>query len=388
MSGLDNKKILFCVSDGKAAHQLPELIAALLTENVQVSVLMAPAAGEWISRVLLTRLGATVITDVDPMADGSWDGQIVLVDEQLSESGKTWLGEWLRALYHRQPRGSGTLFLASDAALAAGEWPELTAVIGQPDRVIAPQVRNPLLASVDPAALIAALHRIIDAPLLAGRRVLVTAGPTYEDIDPVRYIGNRSSGKMGYAVAGAAWQAGAEVLLISGPVGLPSPHGVTVTKVRSALEMQTAVDQSIADQDIYISSAAVADYRPAEPGKQKMKKGKHTANLSLVANPDLLARVASRSSAPFCVGFAAETEQVEAYARGKLVNKKLQMIAANRVGTAEGGFESDQNRLHLFWPGGERQLPLSSKRQQAQQLIEVIAERFNHWNNETEINPK
>ena len=224
--------------------------------------------------------------------------------------------------------------------------------------------------------MVAGLEKLSQPPLLAGKRVMVTAGPTLEDIDPVRFIGNRSSGKMGFAVAAAAWRAGAEVELIAGPVALPAPFGVNTTRVRSARDMLAAVESMVDQTDIYISVAAVADYRPDMQVDQKIKKAGAGLDLHLVPNPDLLRIVAAAANPPFCVGFAAETQQIERYAQGKLVDKGLQMIAANQVGRDNGGFESDNNSLHLFWPGADQRLPSTSKRELAYQLIEVIARRY------------
>ncbi|MFP5464961.1 MAG: bifunctional phosphopantothenoylcysteine decarboxylase/phosphopantothenate--cysteine ligase CoaBC, partial [Gammaproteobacteria bacterium] len=210
---------------------------------------------------------------------------------------------------------------------------------------------------------------------LAGRKVLMTAGPTFEDLDPVRYLGNRSSGRMGYAVAQAAREAGAEVLLISGPVALADPPGVTVQRVRSALDMHRAVLDAVAGMDVFIGTAAVADYRPAQPAGQKIKKTRESLTVELVRNPDILAEVAARADRPFTVGFAAETDDVLGYARRKLEEKRLDLIAANTVGAGQG-FEVDDNALTLLWPGGQRELPRASKAALARDLIAVIAQRL------------
>lgn len=229
----------------------------------------------------------------------------------------------------------------------------------------------------EPADILAALFaRAADsAGRLAGTRVLITAGPTLEDIDPVRYVGNRSSGKMGFAVAAAAAAEGAEVTLVAGPVPLPTPAGVTRIDVRSALEMHAAVFAALPGQDIFIGAAAVADYRPLDVLPNKRKKTGDTWSLELVLNPDILAEVAAASPRPFVVGFAAETEQVETYARGKLERKRLDMIAANRVGEAGCGFEACDNALSVYWQGGGEEIPLGDKGDVAAQLVQLIAHR-------------
>lgn len=212
---------------------------------------------------------------------------------------------------------------------------------------------------------------------LAGVRVLIDAGPTYEDIDPVRFLGNRSSGKMGFAVAEAAVQAGADVTLIAGPVALPTPAGVARRlDVRSALQMRDAVMGAVADADIFIATAAVADWRVAEYSARKIKKGPSGAPvLELVENPDILAEVAARDPRPFVVGFAAETDHVTEHAREKLVRKKLDMLAANRV-DENVGIGVDDNALELIWPGGGEALPRAPKPELAKALVARIAERY------------
>lgn len=213
---------------------------------------------------------------------------------------------------------------------------------------------------------------------LAGRRVLVSAGPTYEDIDPVRFLGNRSSGKMGYAVAAAAHALGAQVVLVSGPVHLDTPAGVQRIDVRSAAQMHAAVLGAL-PADVYIGAAAVADFTPRSVSEHKIKKtaGSDTLVLELVRTPDILADVAADPRRPVLVaGFAAETHEVERYARDKLRRKRLDLIAANLVGAAEGGFERDDNALTVYWEGGERRLGPASKTEVAAQLVALIAGRL------------
>lgn len=209
--------------------------------------------------------------------------------------------------------------------------------------------------------------------LLYGRRVLITAGPTRERIDPVRFISNRSSGKMGFAVAQAAREAGAEVILVSGPVSLPTPAGVRRIDVESATDMLTAVLQVVEQADIFISTAAVADYRPANAAEQKIKKTSERLDLCMERTPDVLATVAARPGRPFVVGFAAETESVEQNARGKLLKKNLDMIAANEVGH-DKAFDCEDNQLIVLWRTGRRELGRASKLVLARQLVAMIAE--------------
>lgn len=214
------------------------------------------------------------------------------------------------------------------------------------------------------------------ATALAGRRVVVSAGPTFEDIDPVRFIGNRSSGKMGFAIAAAAARRGADVVLVAGPVALPSPVGVQRIDVRSAAQMHAAVIEAL-PADVYVGAAAVADYTPARIAPGKIKKHDDRLTLELVRTPDILAEVAVHARRPrLVVGFAAETDEVERYARGKLEKKKLDLIAANRVGMFGSGFESDDNALTIYWPGGERVLGPAPKSELADRLLDLIAERL------------
>jgi phosphopantothenoylcysteine decarboxylase/phosphopantothenate--cysteine ligase len=213
--------------------------------------------------------------------------------------------------------------------------------------------------------------------LLAGLRVVIDAGPTYEDIDPVRFLGNRSSGKMGFAIAAAAIAASATVTLIAGPVALPTPAGVARRiDVRSALQMRDAVLDVIKDADIFIATAAVADWRVASYSDRKIKKAASGAPvLELIENPDILAEVAARSPRPFVVGFAAETNDVLENGRSKLERKKLDMLAANHVDESIG-IGADDNALDVLWADGGTSLPRASKADVAKALVACIAARY------------
>lgn len=212
---------------------------------------------------------------------------------------------------------------------------------------------------------------------LAGVKVVIDAGPTYEDIDPVRFIGNRSSGKMGFAVAEAAARAGADVTLVAGPVALSTPPGVARrVDVRSALQMRDAVMRAVEGADIFIATAAVADWRVADYSARKIKKGPAGAPvLELVENPDILAEVAARNPRPFVVGFAAETDHVVEHAHEKLVRKKLDLVAANRV-DENTGIGADDNALELIWIGGSETLPHAPKPVLARALVARIAAHY------------
>jgi phosphopantothenoylcysteine decarboxylase/phosphopantothenate--cysteine ligase len=211
--------------------------------------------------------------------------------------------------------------------------------------------------------------------ILAGKTVLVTAGPTREPIDPVRYISNRSSGKMGYAIAAAAISQGARVTLISGPVNLAAPRGVEVFNVKTAQQMYEATHDHLQGVDIFVAAAAVSDYRPSDAAQHKIKKNNETMQLELVRSQDILASVAALDDAPFTVGFAAETENVRDYALGKLEKKNLDMIVANRVGD-DCGFDLDDNEIEVYWKDGEKSFPRAPKTELADQVMQLVAERF------------
>ncbi len=233
-----------------------------------------------------------------------------------------------------------------------------------------------LLEAEDIASLTA---KSFETNILTGSRVLITAGPTREAIDPVRYISNRSSGKMGYAVAIAAIEAGADVSLISGPVNLPEPERAKVTNVSSTAEMYKAVMSEASRTDIFISAAAVADYSLESISEQKIKKLNDSFELKLKKNPDILSEVSAMQDAPFSVGFAAETENLETNAQAKLHSKKLDMIAANHVGDGQG-FDVETNALTIFWKNGQKQLEQAPKTKLARNLINLIADQYNEKN--------
>ena len=225
------------------------------------------------------------------------------------------------------------------------------------------------------AALLEQTGRLRVQPL-KGLKVVITAGPTREPIDPVRYITNRSSGKMGFAVAAAAREAGAEVVLVSGPVSLPTPAAVRRIDVETAEQMYARVHDEIAGAQIFIGCAAVADYRPRDAAEQKIKRSAAEMELALVRSPDTLASIAALPRPPFTVGFAAETHDVAAHARDKLERKRIDMIAANQVGP-DCGFDRETNALTVYWPGGgELALGEGGKGQLARRLVDIVAERY------------
>ena len=229
-------------------------------------------------------------------------------------------------------------------------------------------------------------RRLMDEPTtpqcLSGLKVLISAGPTREPLDPVRYITNRSSGKMGYALANAALKAGAQVTLVSGPVTLAAPVNAALIRVETAAQMYAAVISKASQHDIYIGAAAVADYSPMLIAQEKIKKQAEQTTLTLQKTKDILAEVAQLTNRPFTVGFAAETHDLEQYAQDKLMRKNLDMIAANWVGRDLGGFDSEQNALQVFWKSGKKNLAMTDKNHLAEQLLSLIAERMEHNNHE------
>ncbi len=224
---------------------------------------------------------------------------------------------------------------------------------------------------LEPEVLCEAVIAHFEHKRLAGRKVVLTAGPTFEAIDPVRGITNSSSGKMGYALARACAQAGAEVVLVSGPTALPAPYGVTRVSVQSALAMRDAVAASIDDADVFIGVAAVADYRPATPAEHKIKKSGDAMSISLTPNPDILAEVAARPNPPFCVGFAAESRDLDAYAEGKRRNKRLPMVVGNLV---QDGLGQDDNEVVIYDDAGRHPVPRAAKHNLARSIVKHLAD--------------
>jgi len=229
---------------------------------------------------------------------------------------------------------------------------------------------------IEPIALAQTLAQQFENQALSGKTVMITAGPTREAIDPVRYISNHSSGKMGFALATAAQEAGAQVILIAGPVNLPTPQRIQRIDVQSAQQMLDAVEGQLAKTDIFIGAAAVADYRPSDIATQKIKKSNDEMHISLVKNPDIIATVAAKADKPFTVGFAAETQNVLNYARGKLEKKNLNMIIANDVSDENIGFNSDDNAIIIIDKESETPYPQASKYHLAQDIITHIKNKL------------
>ncbi|MDH5978211.1 bifunctional phosphopantothenoylcysteine decarboxylase/phosphopantothenate--cysteine ligase CoaBC [Vibrio splendidus] len=395
LQGLAGKKILLGISGGIAAYKCAELTRRLIERGAQVQVVMTNAAKEFITPLTMQAVSGRPVSDslLDPAAEASM-GHI----ELAKWADLVLLAPATADLIARMTAGMGndlltTLVLATDAPVAVSpamnqqmySHPATQENIATLKRrgceIWGPAAGEQACGDVgmgrmlEPMQLVHRCEDFFQPKPLAGRSVLITAGPTREAIDPVRYITNHSSGKMGYALAEAAAKQGATVTLISGPVSLATPSKVNRIDVDSAQQMFDTVTANAAQHDIFISCAAVADYRPETIADQKLKKvdGKDDMTIQMVKNPDIVASVASMSEGrPFTVGFAAETQDVEKYARGKLERKNLDMICANDVSVEGQGFNSSSNELHLYWKDGDKSLPLDSKDTLGFQILDQI----------------
>lgn len=387
------RRILLGVTGGIAAYKSPEVVRRLRDRGAEVQVVMTPSAREFVTPLTFQAVSGREVRESlwDAAAEAAM-GHIELARWAEAVLIAPATAEFLARLTHgRADDLLATLCLATTApvfvapAMNRAMWanPATQANVrtlhGRGITVLGPARGEQACGEVgegrmlEPAEIAARLMESMPGERpLAGSRVVVSAGPTRERIDPVRYITNRSSGKMGYAVAQAAREAAADVVLVSGPVALPPPPGVQLIQVESASQMHAAVLQAVQGADVYIGAAAVADYVPGVVHPHKLKKVADTLTLELVRAPDILADVAALRPRPLVVGFAAETEQLEAHARAKLERKQLDLIAANLVGD-EAGFDRDDNALLLLWPGGQERLALDSKLALARQLVARIA---------------
>jgi phosphopantothenoylcysteine decarboxylase/phosphopantothenate--cysteine ligase len=390
---LTGLRVLLGVSGGIAAYKAAELVRRLRERGAEVRVVMTESATRFITPLTLQALsGHPVRTALwDEAAEAAmshielarWAQQIVIAPASANT---------LARLAHGLADDLlSTVCLASTAPLAVAPamnhqmWahPATQANIAilrtRGVTVLGPVSGDQACGETGPGRLLEPvdlLDALADARtprVLPGVRVLITAGPTYEDLDPVRYLGNRSSGRMGFALARAAAAAGAEVTLIAGPSALPTSSGVNRVDVRSAADMALAVRAQIDAAQVFIAAAAVADFAPASTAAHKIKKSGGSMTLRLVPTIDILAEVGARKRRPFLVGFAAETRDLQRHARAKLAAKRLDLICANQVGLPGTGFEAEDNALLLLWPGGQRQLAQAPKMQLARVVIEEIA---------------
>ncbi len=389
---LAGKRIVLGVTGGIAAYKAAELVRLLVREGASVQVVMSEAATHFVTPVTFQALsGKPVFTD-------QWDPRVAnnMAHIDLSRAADVLLvapasADFLAKLANGLADDLlTTLLLARDCRLLVAPamnrqmWENpatcrnLATLRDDGIEILGPASGEQACGERGPGRMleadeiVAAVVAHFQPRLLAGKRVLLTAGPTFEAIDPVRGITNLSKGKMGYAIARAAHEAGAEATLVSGPVSLPCPRGVRRIDVLSALEMHAAVHREVAANDVFIAVAAVADYRPARPVGQKIKKGAQARPpaIELVHNPDILAEIAALPQPPLCVGFAAESENLHAYAESKRRSKRIPLIVGNLI---DDGFGGDDNTLILFDEDGQQALARAPKLQLARQLVARIA---------------
>jgi phosphopantothenoylcysteine decarboxylase/phosphopantothenate--cysteine ligase len=388
MLSLSNKQIILGVTGGIAAYKAAELCRLLIKAGADVRVVMTPSAAEFITSLTFQALSGNRV-------------HIELLDEEAEAAmGHIELARWAdlvliapasanfiaRLSQGRAEDLLSTLCLATNAPIAVAPAMNQAMWRNQNTQDNLQQLKQKNITVLGPASgeqacgdvglgrmlepeeIAQAAAAMFETGELAGVNITITAGPTREAIDPVRYISNHSSGKMGYALARAAMEAGAKVVLVSGPVALEPPPQVKLVAVDSARQMLDACQ--VVPGDIFISVAAVADYRPANSASEKIKKNADTMELSLVKNPDILAQISLSNQRPFCVGFAAETQNIEEYARKKLLDKKLDLIFANN---AADTFNSESALATAYWPEGEHPFPRSSKSSLARDMVSLIA---------------
>jgi phosphopantothenoylcysteine decarboxylase / phosphopantothenate---cysteine ligase len=394
---MHGKRILLGVSGGIAAYKSPDLVRRLRERGAEVQVVMTAGAREFVTATTFQAVsGRTVRSDLWDAAAEAAMGHIELARWADAILVAPATADFLARLATGQADDLlTTLCLATQAPIAVAPamnhlmWANAATranvatlaqrgvqILGpaEGDQACGESGPGRMLEPLDLAERLGALLGR-SGGLLAGKRVLITAGPTREPIDPVRFISNRSSGKMGFAVAQAAREAGASVVLVSGPVSLPTPPGVARLEVESAADMLAVVLRELPGTDVFISTAAIADYRPARAAAQKIKKTSETLELVMERTVDVLATVAARADRPLVVGFAAETEAVEQNARAKLMKKNLDMIAANEVGH-DKAFDSEDNQLIVLTRSGRRELARAGKLTLARGLVALIAQEL------------
>ncbi len=403
MAATPPTRILLGVTGGIAAYKSADLVRRLVERGAEVQVVMTSGAQRFVTPLTFQALsGRPVRSDLwDESAEAAM-GHIELARWATHVLVAPASADFMARLAHGLANDLlATLCLATDAPVAVAPamnrlmWANpatqanVATLRARGVAILGPGTGEQACGEtgpgrmLEPAEIVAALWPACQAGgagagalgALAGRKVLITAGPTRERIDPVRFITNRSSGKMGYAVAEAARAAGAEVVIVSGPVNLPAPAGVRRLDVETAEQMMGAVRAELADTDVFIAAAAVSDYRPVQAAAEKIKKTSDSLMLALSRTTDILATVAAGTPRPFVVGFAAETQNVERNALAKLQGKRLDMIAANQVGDGLA-FDCEDNALTVYWPGGRHELARASKREVAAGLVRLIADRF------------
>ena len=395
-----NKHILLGVSGGIAAYKSAELVRLFRKQGAEVRVVMTKSATQFISALTFQALSGhpvhTELLDVETenamshISLARWADCLIIAPATANIIAKLSHGladDLLSTLYLA---ATCPVYLAPAMNQAmwnkAVTFENIERLKKHGVKIIGPEQGDQACGETgfgrmsEPVDIYNHLTDTIESqtPCLQGIKVLISAGPTREPLDPVRYLTNRSSGKMGYALAKAALKAGAEVTLVSGPVALISPENAHLIKVETAEQMYKAVLSEAVNHAIYIGAAAVADYSPIVINSEKIKKQGEQTTILMQKSKDILAEVSALTPPPSTVGFAAETQDLEAYAREKLTRKKLDMIAANWVGKEQGGFDSEENALHVYWAKGDKTLAMTDKTKLAEQLIRLIAERFNN----------
>jgi len=395
MSSNPGSRVLLGVGAGIAAYKSVDLVRRLKERGADVRVVMTEAAAAFVAPLTFQAVSGHPVrtTLLDPGAEAGmghielarWADRLLIAPATADVMARLAAGLANDLLTTVALACEAPLFIAPAMNQAMWRHPatqaNLETLRARGVGVLGPAVGEQACGDQGPGRMLEPLE-IAEALFppaarpLADVRVLLTAGPTREPLDPVRFLGNRSSGRMGFALAEALETLGARVTLIAGPTALPAPRVAERIDVETALDMHSAVMARAADCDLFVATAAVADYRPVEPAENKIKKNADTLTLHLVRNPDILAEVAARPSPPFTVGFAAETDRVEEYARDKLTRKGLNMIAANHVGGERGGFERAENALTVIWRNGQRELPMMDKTRLARELAILITERY------------
>lgn len=394
MSG-KKQRILLGVTGGIAAYKAPDLVRKLTAKNVDVRVVTTDSAEHFVSTLSLQAVSSNPVSNdlLDPTAEAAmghielakWADTLLIAPATANFIAKLANGLADDLLSTLCLATTADIYVAPAMNQQMWQAPATQANLKRIEafgiHVIAPDSGEQACGDVGPGRMPEPqdLADLVTEPklekVLTGEHLVITAGPTREAIDPVRYITNHSSGKMGYALAAAASRLGAEVTLISGPVSLSAPSDITTYLVDSAEQMHKAVMDCVDQATIFIGCAAVADYRPENVVDQKIKKNSGKLTLTFTKNPDILADVAGREAPPFTVGFAAETQDLHFYAKDKLHRKKLDMIAANDVSDSTIGFNSDKNALTIFWKDGEKSLAVADKNQLALQLMQLISEK-------------
>ena len=400
---LHNKNVLLGISGGIAAYKTPDLVRKLVAQGASVTVVMTDSAKEFVSPLALQAVSGNKISNslLDEDAEAAmghielarWADVFLIAPATANIMAKLSHGladDLLTTLALATPAPIIIAPAMNQQMWAAPATVENTEILKKRGiAFIGPASGEQACGDigygrmVEPDDIVSELSALVSTnstnslkPLFAGKNIMITAGPTREALDPVRYITNHSSGKMGYAIAQAARDMGANVTLVSGPVNLTEPADIQCNQVVSAQNMLDAVMEGIASQDIFIACAAVADFRLAEVPTHKVKKKDESLTLSFEQNPDILKTVAELSDKPFTLGFAAETNDVEAYARAKLARKNLDMIAANDVSSKELGFNSDRNALTVITKESKTSLAPASKKELAEQLLTLLHSEY------------